>query len=68
MKKYLDLYIADSNATVITVEELQHEEKDPDVFICDEFDFMLENFPVIFRPNSEDKLTLFGLAPVFHCS
>ena len=50
------------------VAELQHEEKEPDVFICDEYDYMLEKCPVAFGCDHQRKTKMFGLAPVYHSS
>ena len=66
IKKYLDLYIADGKASVCTVNELYHTGNGQSVFICDEFDFMMEKSPAKFAVNHKNELTLFGLAPVFH--
>ena len=68
MLKYTDQYIAKTEVKVLTINEVKHEAVEPDVFICDEFDYMLENQAVTFAKNSANELTLFGLAPVFHCS
>ena len=67
MKTYTQVYIPEEGLRVLKIDEVKHEKEEPDVFICDEFDYMLENQPVIFQKDSENKLTLYGLAPVFHC-
>ena len=68
MRQYLDTYIGDDKASVCAVTELKHEEKEPDVFICDEYDWMLEKCAVSFGYDHTRKPTMFGLAPVYHSS
>ena len=48
MKQDLDLYVADKGVLIQIVSLLKHEAKDADVFICDEFDYMLEKEAVTF--------------------
>ena len=48
MRQDLDLYVAAPNITLNSVSLLKHEAKDADVFICDEFDYMLEHEAVSF--------------------
>ena len=66
MKQYLDLYIASPLASICTVSELKQEDKAPDVFLCDEFDFMLENQAVTYEKSHDQKLVLCGLPPIYH--
>lgn len=61
----LAIYFQDSGVDVRLPTQLTRELNEPDVFICDEFDYILENQAVNFAFLNR-SLTLFGLASVFH--
>ena len=65
MKEDADIYIHSDKLEILRIDQIKFEAKEPDIFICDEFDYMLEHQPVFFG-DADDNHALFGLAPVYH--
>lgn len=61
----LAIYFQGSGVDVRLPTQITREVNEPDIFICDEFDYILENQAANFAFLNR-SLTLFGLASVFH--